>query len=80
MMSGGRGRADWVNNLRRTPSVSIRIDGDTYRARARVIEPDTAEDTAARHALCGKYQGWRAGRPLSEWGRTALPVAFEVED
>jgi deazaflavin-dependent oxidoreductase (nitroreductase family) len=80
MMSGGRGRADWVKNLRRTPAVSIRIEGDTYRARARVIEPDTAEDTTARHALCGKYQGWREGRPLSEWGRTSLPVAFEVED
>ena len=79
MMAGGRDRADWVKNLRREPAVAIRIGEDTYRARARVVAPDSPEDAVARQALCGKYQGWRAGQPLSEWGRTALPVAFDVE-
>ena len=79
MMAGGRDRADWVRNLRREPTVAIRIGADTYRARARVVAPESPEDAVARRALCGKYQGWREGQPLSEWGRTALPVAFELE-
>ena len=79
MMAGGRDRADWVQNLRREPAVAIRIGEDTYRARARVVEPGSPEDMVARRALCGKYQGWREGQPLSEWGRTALPVAFDLE-
>ena len=80
MLSGGRDRADWVKNLRRDPAVTIRLGRDTYRARARVVEPDAPEDTVARHALCGKYQGWRAGQPLGEWGSTALPVAFDLDE
>ena len=79
MMAGGRDRADWVQNLRRGQAVAIRIGEDTYHARARVVEPGSPEDMVARHALCGKYQGWREGQPLSEWGRTALPVAFDLE-
>ena len=79
MMAGGRDRADWVQNLRRNPAVSLRLGDDTYRAHARVVTPDSPEDTVARQALCGKYQGWRAGQPLGEWGRTALPVALDVE-
>ncbi len=79
MMAGGRDRADWVKNLRRDPAVAIRIGDDTFRARARVVEPGSPEDAIARRALCGKYQGWREGQPLSEWGRTALPVAFDLE-
>ena len=61
MMSGGRGRADWVKNLRRTPSVSIRIDGDTYQARARVIEPGTAEAGDQLTAHAGVLRAPRAG-------------------
>ncbi len=79
MLAGGGDRADWVKNLRRHPAVSIRIGGDTYRATARVVAPDTPEDVLARRLLCAKYQGWRAGQPLSEWGRTALPVTFDLE-
>ena len=80
MLSGGRDRADWVKNLRRDPAVTIRLGRDTYRARARVVEPDAPEDTVARHALCAKYQGWRVGQPLGEWGSTALPVAFDLDE
>ncbi len=79
MLSGGSVRADWVKNLRRHPVVSIRIGGDTYGATARVVAPGTPEDALARRLLCAKYQGWREGQPLSEWGRTALPVAFDLE-
>jgi hypothetical protein len=36
------------------------------------------EDSLARHLLAAKYQGWREGRPLSDWARTALLVALEI--
>jgi deazaflavin-dependent oxidoreductase (nitroreductase family) len=78
MMAGGRARADWVRNLQLTPAVAIRFGDETWPATARVIAPDTPEDALARQLLCAKYQGWRAGQPLSEWGSTALPVAFEL--
>ncbi|MDP9375158.1 MAG: hypothetical protein M3Q65_22450, partial [Chloroflexota bacterium] len=57
-----------------------RIDSEGYRAAARVVAPGTSEDALARRLLCAKYQGWREGQPLSEWGRAALPVAFDLED
>ena len=77
MMAGGRDRADWGQNLRRDPAVAIRVGEETTRARARVVEPGSPEDAVARRALCGKYQGWREGQPLSEWGRTALEVTSD---
>jgi deazaflavin-dependent oxidoreductase (nitroreductase family) len=77
MMAGGGERADWIRNLQHTPAVAIRFGDETWPATARGIVPGTAEDTLARQLLCEKYQGWREGQPLSEWGRTALPVAFE---
>jgi hypothetical protein len=32
----------------------------------------------ARHLLAGKYQGWKEGKKLSDWARTALPVALDL--
>lgn len=78
MLAGGGERADWVKNLRREPAVAIRLGGATYPATARVLVAATAEDVLARRMLCAKYQGWRVGQPLSDWGRTALPVAFDL--
>ncbi len=80
LLAGGGERADWVRNLRRHPAVTIRLAGDTYRATARVVPAGTAEDALARRLLCAKYQGWREGQPLSDWGRTALPVACDLEE
>lgn len=77
LMAGNRERADWVKNLRREPVVSVRLAGTTWVGTARVIPPESDEDMLARHLLCAKYQGWREEQPLSEWGRTALPVAME---
>jgi deazaflavin-dependent oxidoreductase (nitroreductase family) len=77
LLSGGGGRSDWVKNLRREPAVSVRVGDRTWPARARVVE-DGHEDAAARRLLASKYQGWREGRPMSAWARTALPVAIDV--
>src|ERR671913_363658 len=34
MLSGGRGRSDWVKNLRRDPDVEVSIAGEHYSGRA----------------------------------------------
>ena len=76
MLSGGRERSDWVANLIKQPNVTIRIAGQIFDAVARVVDADTPEDAMARKLLVEKYRSPRDD--LSGWGRTALPVAFEV--
>ena len=76
MMAGGRDRADWVRNLRHEPAVSVRIGDTILAATAQIIAPDEPDEQLARELLCDKYQDWRSGQPLSDWGRTALPVRF----
>lgn len=78
LLSGGRDRADWVRNLRKDPAVRVRIGTRSTSAKARVLRARTPEDQLARQLLDGKYQGWREGRRLSGWARTALPVAIDV--
>lgn len=78
LMAGGREGADWVRNLLHDPAATIHIADHSWPATARPVAPGTAEDTLARELLCAKYQGWRSGQPLSEWGRTALPLAFRL--
>ena len=77
MLSGGRDRADWVKNSRRAPDVAIRIGERHFKGRARVVDrPD--EDARARELLLGKYRPRYSG-DLTDWGRTALPVAVDIE-
>jgi len=78
LLSGGGDRADWVQNVRKTPRVRVRIGTQTASARARVVRAGTKEDEIARRLLDAKYQGWREGRRLSSWARNALPVAIEL--
>jgi deazaflavin-dependent oxidoreductase (nitroreductase family) len=75
MLSGGGRRADWVKNLLRAPAVLVRIKGHTFAGQARIVE-QPAEDTLARRLVVGKYQPRYHG-DLTDWGRTALPVAVE---
>lgn len=76
MLSGGRARSDWVKNLRRNPTVSVRIKDLVFPGRARVVT-DPEEDTLARAMLLEKYAPGYA-RDLTTWGRTALPIAVDV--
>jgi len=78
MLSGGGDRADWVRNVRKTPRVRVRIGTQTATGAARVVRGGTKEDELARQLLDGKYQGWREGKRLSGWARTALPVAIDL--
>jgi deazaflavin-dependent oxidoreductase (nitroreductase family) len=75
MLSGGRNHSDWVRNLRRTPEVTVRIGGQDFDGHARVVE-DTDEDELARRLLVEKYE--RNPGSLSNWRRTALPVAVDI--
>lgn len=75
LMAGGGEKAHWVRNLRRSPSVSVRIGGTTFAATGRVAANPT-EDALARRLLLEKYQPGYSG-DLSNWGRTALPVALD---
>lgn len=77
LLSGGGANSDWVKNLMKTPKVKVRIAKHTFIGQARTLN-DQKEDAPIRKLLDGKYQGWREGRRLSKWARTALPVEIEL--
>lgn len=77
LLSGGMDRSDWVKNLLKDPAVTVRIAKLTFRARARVVI-DEKEETMARYMLAEKYQEWEEDKKLSEWARTALPIAIDL--
>ena len=77
MLAGGRDTTDWVKNIRRTPEVQLRLRETMYTGRGRIVE-DGDEDALARRLVVAKYQP-RDSDDLSEWGRTALPVAVDLE-
>ena len=76
LLSGGRDKSDWVKNLLKNPSVTVRIAKQTFTGTARIVTEEQ-EDTKARYLLAEKYQEWEEGRTLSQWARTALPVAID---
>jgi deazaflavin-dependent oxidoreductase (nitroreductase family) len=77
LLSGGRDRSDWVRNLHRDRCVSVRIGTSTHHATARVVAPGTDEGALARRLVLKKYRT-PAREDLTDWGRTALPVALEL--
>jgi len=77
LLSGGGEQSDWVKNLRARPSVTVRIRKHTLQGVARGV-PDGQQDALARRLLAAKYQGWSENDPLSDWARTALPVAIDL--
>ena len=79
LMSGGRERADWVRNIQADGRISVRIGDVDYRGAGRIVEPATDEDSLARRLLLAKYQP-EGSDELESWGRSALPVAIDLED
>jgi deazaflavin-dependent oxidoreductase (nitroreductase family) len=77
MLAGSRENAGWVKNLTRTPKVSVRIGKHCFTGSARIVA-QAKEDTLARRLVVDKYQP-RDSDDLSDWGRTALPVAIDIE-
>src|SRR5262245_50491584 len=76
MMAGGGLKSDWVRNLAKTPDVTIRISTIIYPATARIIAGGDPEEAWIRRALVEKYR--RPDEPLTDWGRTALPILFTL--
>jgi hypothetical protein len=77
LLAGGEG--DWLKNLRVQPRVTIRVgsrQSEEQQATASVVE-DPGEDALARRLLLEKYSPGYGG-DLSNWGRTATPVAIEL--
>jgi len=76
LLSGGGDKSDWVRNLRAYPAVTVRIGKYTFTGKARIVD-DEKEDLMVRYMLAEKYQEWSEDKSLSDWARTALPVAID---
>jgi deazaflavin-dependent oxidoreductase (nitroreductase family) len=76
MLSGGGHDSDWVRNLVLAPAVTVRIASQTFEGIARVVS-EGAEDGLARRLLLEKYEPTYSG-DLSDWGKTALPIAVDL--
>ena len=77
MLSGGREQSDWVRNLTKKPSVTVRIGQWQFEGLARKVQPGTDEDGEVRRLLLDKYRS--SGDDLSEWGGSALPIAIDLD-
>src|SRR3954471_5240254 len=75
MLSGNHG-SDWVKNLLRRPDIVVRLGERSFAGRARVVS-QASEDALARRLVLAKYEP-TSGDDLSDWGRTALPVAVDL--
>ena len=76
LLSGSQ-ESDWVKNLLKDPAVTLRIARHTFTGTARVVD-DKEEELGARYLIAEKYQEWEAGKTLSHWAQTALPIAIDV--
>jgi len=78
LLAGDGDKSDWVKNLKRTPGVKVRLNHTHFSGQARLVE-ETQEDALVRRILVTKYTP-RYSDDLTEWGRTALPVAIDLSD
>ena len=79
ILSGRRDKSDWVRNLMKTPSITVRIAKQTFNATARLVT-DKEEEMLARNMLADKYNERTANGSLSTWAKSALVVGFDLEN
>jgi deazaflavin-dependent oxidoreductase (nitroreductase family) len=77
LMAGGRERSHWIRNLAKTPAATVRVGGDTFAVTARRAN-NGEEDALVRRLLLEKYAPGSTN-DLTNWGRTALPVALDIQ-
>jgi deazaflavin-dependent oxidoreductase (nitroreductase family) len=77
MLSTEGGEAEWLQNLLRNPEASLRIGTRKRAGMGRVIT-NGAEQEQARQHLARQYEGWSENQEMSDWARTALPVAIDM--
>ena len=75
LMSGGMDGSDWVKNLLKEPHVTVRVDGRTFPALARV--QNEKDEKIIRNLMADKYREREADGSLSDWAQTALVVGFQ---
>lgn len=73
----GNHKSDWVRNLNVQPAVTVRIANHAFAGAARIVQ-DEQEELIARTKIAEKYQEWNEDKSLSDWARTALPVAIDL--
>jgi len=79
LLSGNKERSDWVKNMLKDSSVTVKIARKTFKAAARIVT-DEQEAMMARNMLADKYHERKANGSLGTWARTALPVAMDLMD
>jgi len=77
LLSGNKDKSDWVKNMVKDPSVTVKIAGKTFNATARIVT-DKEEEMMARNLLADKYHERKANGLLGNWAQTALPVAIDL--
>jgi len=77
LLSGNKDQSDWVKNMLKDPSVTVKIGRKTFQATARIVTNEE-EETMARNMLADKYYERKANGSLGNWARTALPVAIDL--
>ena len=77
MLAGGREKSDWVKNVLKNRVVQVRIDKSVFNGQARVVESGE-EDTLVRKLVLEKYTP-RDSDDLTDWARTSLPVAVDLD-
>ena len=78
LMAGDHG-SDWVKNLLKNPEAKVRIANETFIGTARLVK-DEQEEMMVRTQIADKYKEREADGSLSEWARTALPVAIDLKE
>ncbi|HEX2997613.1 MAG TPA: nitroreductase/quinone reductase family protein [Anaerolineales bacterium] len=69
--------SDWVKNLLKNPSVTVRIGERTFTGTARLVT-EKDEEALARLLVAKKYHEMDDEETPDEWARTALPVAIDL--
>ncbi|HLO16662.1 MAG TPA: nitroreductase/quinone reductase family protein [Anaerolineales bacterium] len=76
-LMAGNHKSDWVKNLLKDPNVTVRIARHMFPGKARLVKGER-EEMLTRNLLADKYKEREADGSLSEWARTALPVAIDL--
>lgn len=77
LLSGGGRTSDWVKNLTKNPTVTVRIAQRTFDATGRLVQ-DAEEESSARTMLANKYNERESDGSLSDWAQTALVVGIDL--
>lgn len=79
LAGGGRG-SDWVANLAARPDCEVRRQGESSRARARLLDGPEADPDEVRRARDSVYEKYEPRNPgLDAWREAALPVALDLQ-